>query len=79
MRESSDILEASTERPRGTAFTQRVAEGVSLELTGQAEVKVPGDVSARVWGVGTAFQKMGHANSAHSEETVSTWTLILLY
>ena len=78
MRESSEILAESTERPRGTDFTQLVAEGVSLDLTGKAEVKVPGDESARVWGVGTASPKMGHGDSAHAEETVSTWTPIFL-
>ena len=41
-----------------------MGKGVSLEIIVQAEVEVPGGGYTRVWGVGTAFQKLGCGNSA---------------
>ena len=67
LKEYAEPLAAATTRPRGIYFFLmggRIGKELSLELTIQEEVEVPGGSAASFLGVGTAFQNVGRGNNA---------------
>ena len=56
----------ATTRPRGTEFLPtggQIGKGLSLELTGQGDFKIPGCGATRFLCLGKAFKKVGCGDS----------------